>query len=374
MGKNRIEPSREGLLLNAEAFGFGPSVAVASIFPYLRSRFKNIGFVGTGHTLDVQRKLPYNATYDITGLSGDSEEAKLKEIASKYDVFFTAMDFPMAKRMRDLGIPKIARYDALAWYWPQLPEGLGGKDLYLAQDFFGVSERLEADKQRFTEGHVVPPLIPKRQERKGDHVLINLGGLQNPLWTTDVTTMYARRLIAALYTTIPTSEKIMIATSKVIAERIGSPNLIYTREEMKKVLAQSKYAFMTPGLGNIYDSAVYGIPTIWLPPANDSQGQQLDLLRENGMLDGSVDWSDTGTPIDYHENQRDILEKISRAVRDATIETLGANLEREQAKLHGKATGATTLLLDRFGSNGEERVAELLYQFAQQPNTITLST
>lgn len=30
---------------------------------------------------------------------------------------------------------------------------------------------------------------------------------------------------------------------------------------------------MTPGLGNIYDAATFAKHVVWLPPANDSQGQ-----------------------------------------------------------------------------------------------------
>lgn len=362
-----MEPSNTRLLLNAEPFGFGPSVAVASIFPYLRKRFKNVGFVGKAHTLDVQRKLPYNATFDISNLRPDEEKARLKEIAGNYDLFFTAMDFPMAKQMRDLGIPKICRYDALAWYWPELPESLDTNDLYLAQNFFGVQERLAAQEGRFALAHVVPPLVPGKQTReKPDHVLINLGGLQNPLWTIEETTKYARKLIAALFDVIPATEKVMIATSKAIAERVGSPKLIYTREEMRAILGRSKYAFMTPGLGNIYDSAVYDLPTTWLPPANDSQGQQLDLLRKHDMLDGSVDWNDAGQSIDYYEQQALVLEKISRAVREATIGDLSHSLQSEHDKINTSRASNTSKLLDRFGTNGEESVADLIYQFAQQ--------
>ena len=232
----------------------------------------------------------------------------------------------------------------------------------------------EAAPDHFTEAHVVPPLIPHNQiQRKGEHVLINLGGLQNPLWSLEETVVYARKMISALFSIIPAREKVMIATSKAVAERIGSPQLIYTREEMRKILARSKYAFMTPGLGNIYDSALYDMPTIWLPPANDSQGQQLEALRQHGMIDGSVDWKDSGTPIDYREQQGSILEQISAAVHHATIEVLTENFRDQQRNLEGKNSSATSQLLDRFGTNGEERVAQLIYDFAQRTDS-TLST
>lgn len=367
MEKPAINPSQKRLLLNAEPFGFGPSVAIASIFPHLREKFAYIGFVGKGHTLDVQRKLPYNTTYDISDLAPDTEEVHLKKLATQYDIFFTAMDFLLAKRMRSYGVEKTCRYDALAWYWPNMPEALGEDDLYLAQDFFGVKERLQAHAKHFSEAHVVPPVVPKKEPKeKGQHVLINLGGLQNPLWSLEEPTIYARKLIASLFTVVPANEKVIIATSQAVAERIGSPKLIYSREEMKGILARTKYAFMTPGLGNIYDSALYDIPTVWLPPANDSQGQQLNLLVQHGMADASVDWKDAGISINYRQNQHAALEQISAAVRHATLDTLIANLRHRHGTLRGKITSATSALLERFGIGGEERVANLVHQFAER--------
>ncbi|KKP36965.1 MAG: hypothetical protein UR28_C0035G0016 [Candidatus Peregrinibacteria bacterium GW2011_GWF2_33_10] len=368
MEKNPIEQSSERLLLNAEPFGFGPAVAVASIFPYLRKRFKHIGFVGKGHTLDVQRQLPYNATFDISNLSPDKEEERLKELASRYDVFFTAMDFPLAKKMREFGMQKTCRYDALTWYWPELPESLGDNDLYIAQNFFGVEERLSQNVGSFSNTEIVPPLIPERQKKKkGEYVLVNFGGLQNPFLSLEQTTMYARKIFASLLMIIPPDEKIMVATSKAIAERIGSPKLIHTREQMREILAKSKYAFMTPGLGNIYDSAVYGVPTIWLPPANDSQGRQVELLQQNNVVDGGVDWSDIGPAIDYNDEQENILRQISAAVHEATLDLLMLNLKRELPKVQHFDGSRTSLLLDRFGVNGETKVAEIIYEFAEKP-------
>ena len=47
------------ILMNAEAFGFGPSAVIASIFPQLSqcSIIKQIDYIGEKHTLDLQKKL-----------------------------------------------------------------------------------------------------------------------------------------------------------------------------------------------------------------------------------------------------------------------------------------------------------------------------
>ena len=67
------------LLLNAEPFGFGPTAAIASFFSYLRKDFKFLGYLGKGHTLDLQMTLAYDAIYDVS----DSSDAKIKKIMSQ---------------------------------------------------------------------------------------------------------------------------------------------------------------------------------------------------------------------------------------------------------------------------------------------------
>jgi hypothetical protein len=66
MAKKNTEQTKQRLLLNAEAFGFGPTAAIADCFPFLKERFSTIGFIGSGHTLDLQRPLAYDAIHDVS--------------------------------------------------------------------------------------------------------------------------------------------------------------------------------------------------------------------------------------------------------------------------------------------------------------------
>jgi hypothetical protein len=153
--------------------------------------------------------------------------------------------------------------------------------------------------------------------------------------------------------------------SRAVAAEAGLDARTYSRDEMTEVLAQSKFAFMTPGLGNMYDAAAHDIPTIWLPPANDSQGRQADLLSANGLSDGRVDWADlrSGGKIDYKADQVRVLGQIGDAVSRFTPEVLAEMLApqfRDAARLSpGKARG----LLDRFGTGGDREVARHLAEF-----------
>jgi hypothetical protein len=75
------------------------------------------------------------------------------EVMCGYDAVLSATDERIGALAVQLGIP-LAFYDPLAWYWKDLPPFASGC-LYLAQDFIGARERLEAEAPNAV---VVPPL------------------------------------------------------------------------------------------------------------------------------------------------------------------------------------------------------------------------
>lgn len=359
-----MEKSKLKLLLNAEPFGFGPTAAIATFFPYLREKFEYIGYVGKSHTLDLQKDLPYDALHDVSLLSND----EIREIISSYDIFLTALDFETAGLAKSAGL-KVIIYDPLTWYWKCIPEIVHRSDLYLAQDFFGVHERLSLNPEEFPESVlVVPPIVSEKRSRVSKkYTLINLGGLQNPLWSVDDVLRYAQIFITAIKECLPPSENLIVATSNAIARKMNDGGArSYNRKEMYDILENTKYAFMTSGLGNIYDAAKFDIPTVWLPPANDSQGQQLDLLRKYKMSDGQIDWADIGNPINYFEEQPVVLGNIKEAIYAVSDHSaikihLGKIIE-EVSKNDNSKAGA---ILDEFGTGGAEKVGTLVFEFSK---------
>lgn len=360
------------LLLNAEPFGFGPTAAIAAFFPYLRKRFSWIGYVGKGHTLDLQRGLRYDKVHDLSGLSARDERTKLRRILSDHDLVLTAVDFTVAEAARAAGLP-VCIYDPLTWYWKDIPRIARTGDLYLAQDFLGVRERLRTEARSFANPVIVPPIVDRRApERHGKHVLINLGGLQNPFWTTRDVVTYADAIIHALRAVIPGNERVVIAANATIARALGGSVRSYSFAQMRKLLAGASRAFMTPGLGNIYDAARFDLPTIWLPPANDSQGQQADLLARHRCMDGRIDWSDIlpGRGIDYAKPQSGVLKAIAARIH-AFAKSPGAQAafvraaNRQYAKIAQRRDASSSTLLKRFGSGGAEAVAKEVSTFAR---------
>lgn len=392
------DTNKKRLLLNAEPFGFGPTAAIADCFPYLREHFGKIGYVGVGFTLDLQRPLPYTALQDLTGKDGNKLDAALKDIFSQYDIFLTALDFGMAEKARAAGLTVVI-YDPLIWYWKAIPPVVKDADLYIAQDFFGVRERLEQEAHLFNADankvRVVPPIIGDvvHDPAERNTVLLNLGGLNNPFWSAEGTLAYARLIVEAFSAVaedvevVITANKCIAANARIAAElaEFGVKNL--SRAEMQEVLKTARFALMTPGLGNVYDAARFDIPTIWLPPANDSQGQQLFMLLEADMVDGHVDWHHLlpGKAIDYSGEQAEVLKKVSAAVErtcgsraakrileqhlaeaiEAVMRAVEWRMEtRRSSRERPPVHSLTSQLVDKFGAGGAREVARLVAELA----------
>jgi len=81
----------------------------------------------------------------------------------------------------------------------------------------------------------------------------------------------------------------------------------------------------SPALGNIYEGSSMSKKVIWLPAANDSQGQQLQLLRQHGMADYFIDWADIfelTKPINYFDSQDKVMKEIAYYMKRLSDEPL----------------------------------------------------
>jgi hypothetical protein len=242
----------------------------------------------------------------------------------------------------------------------------------MCQDFFGVRERVQS------AGHenivIVPPMLPTLARpalTRSRHALLNLGGLRNPYLSQEDCVSYARLMLALFPVAADLYAEVHAVTSHEIAlklrEEVPTARTISPQEAQRR-LGMSEIAVMTPGLGNIYEAAALAARVFWLPPANDSQGQQLDALRQRGLTPFAADWHDLlpgRAPIDYRGDEPEVISSIADAIRSASREP--AAIERLRARFlqaHHAPAAPDPLhtLLDRFGSGGDRLVAETFAQ------------
>jgi hypothetical protein len=365
------------VLLNAEPFGFGPSAAVAEMFPYLRNRVLHLSYIGTGHTLDLQSKLPYDEWYDYDSDKSTSRQDKFREIAKDYDIFITACDFEAAQWAKELGLTLII-YDPLTWYWPKVPEIVGKADYYVAQNFFGVAERLEREAGFFPEHAIVPAIIsgirdtlPQTNQK---NLLVNLGGLSNPYLKQEDFEAYAKIVLGSSRDVLESEfDHTIYVTSKSIAQNVQEVCPVKTLQpyQVQKALSESKLALMTSGLGNIYEASSMQKKVVWLPPANDSQGQQIKLLQQHGMIDSCIDWSEIfegEKPINYFDPQAEVLRQIAfymqRLATDSQAQEKFKNLLRAASqKALREEPSALAELAHSFEVHGAKQASESIIQW-----------
>ena len=351
------------ILLNAEPFGFGPSAAIAHLFRELVDYplVARLSYAGERHTLDLQRSLPYAECVSFS----DKEEfiQKLKG----YDLFITAMDFEKAQWAVDVGVPTIV-YDALAWYWENLPTVAETCEAYIAQDFYGVRERLESSHiPKYT---IVPPAvaIPDIPSATRNTILINFGGMLNPFWNGLTTKQYVSKIWKGLSAALPRHNIRVVGSADHVDAVLGFSLETLSQPEMGDLLAKTGLLLATPGLGNIYEAAAYALPSIWLPPVNDSQGRQLCLLRENGVADAFIDWEDLGFKINYKRPQPQVLSDIRYAI--ANLDPVSVEEVIRTRLVCTNRNVALPSVLTEFGNDGAavlgQRVREVITRLAEK--------
>lgn len=346
------------VLLNAEAFGFGPSAAMVEIFKHIKTieGITQIDYIGDSHTLDLHSKLSYNNVFNV------KHEKDFKKIVKNYDFFITALDFEKANWAIEENV-KTVIYDTLLWYWKEIPCVINKCFRYITQDFYGVEERLKSE--RISNYAVIPPLVKKvnkiEDPQVKDLVLINFGGLQNPFWEQSITLDYIS-IIVDLILPLLANENVKIACSKTYEPylaKYGGKN--YSYDQMQQYLARAKLVIATPGLGNIYECANYNLSSLFLPPVNDSQGQQLKILIDKGLVDNYIDWDYFDLHIEYNKDQLEVLSDISHNIKIVKNKTV-CNFYKENVKINisSKITkgGNNNLkdLIDYFGINGIEQL------------------
>ncbi|MBK7843382.1 MAG: hypothetical protein IPJ71_06745 [Bdellovibrionales bacterium] len=369
------------LLMNAEAFGFGPSAATAQLFLELRPHMERMGYLGEGHTLALQNSLPYD---DIVRLEDQASDSKIREhlrrLLSRYTHFFTSSDFRYARVAQEEGY-KVGVYDPLTWFWKPFPENSAHVDLYVAQDFVGVRERIEGARFLFPEktavvAPIVQPLNRRSLHQRKQAVLVNLGGLSNPFVSNDLMSKFSNLLAesCALAVADQTGE-IIVATNpkfaKEMPKRLNAATL--SPGHIQNHLEQVRVAFMTSGLGNLIEASSAGVPVVWLPPTNDSQGQQIQLLKRRDMVDWSLDWNDftDGPEIDYFRPQETVMKEIkskmlmvleSREYQERLLQVLA---EKVRSSLHPQSSLKIERLVDEYGQNGIKDLAEIVRKWVQ---------
>ncbi|KAL7945779.1 hypothetical protein V8C42DRAFT_44375 [Trichoderma barbatum] len=337
---SQVQPTSQpiNIVCNAQPFGGGPGATLMAVMPYLRSRLKSLGpvalhYVGSSLTMDFQRltQADWDGSYNID-LYSNSETGKSELIALlqrlKPRLVVTTMDELVAAAAQAAGIPVVI-IDLLLWFWPSISPHWRQAELVIAAEFYGVQERIISEKMHNVV--TVPPLgpPPRTTTDPSKDVLLNFGGMVNPLMPKEEIIAYARllysvakRALKLRNATLPESQHaklIVLVASLDVARGIDPEDPEAARmvlpDEALELMASAELVCCTAGLGNLYAAGAVANAVLLLPPLHEGHALQTLLVKKAGVPVDAVEWHELtgGAPINYYNEPAEVMREVSRA-------------------------------------------------------------
>ncbi|KAL7789790.1 hypothetical protein V8C37DRAFT_385739 [Trichoderma ceciliae] len=326
------------VVCNAQHFGGGPSATLAAVMPYLRSRLKALGpvalhYVGSSPTVDFQKlaEAEWDGIHNVD-LCSNPETGK-DELVSllrrlKPRLVVTAMDELVAAAAHVAGIPVVI-IDLLLWFWPSISPQWRHAKLVIAAEFYGVKERIVSEK--LNNVVTVPPLGPPPRSTTGPSkdVLLNFGGMINPLMPDGEYIAYARlvynvarRAVHLRNAALPEAQHaklIVLVASLDVARGIDPEDPEAARmvspDKALELMASAELVCCTAGLGNLYAAGAVANAVLLLPPLHEGHAIQALLVRKAGVPVDAVEWHELtgGAPINYYNATPEVMSDVSKA-------------------------------------------------------------
>jgi hypothetical protein len=342
------------ILIEAEAFCFGPSAIAASIVSDLTSRGFSVDYVINESEVLVSDRLLVNQF-----VSFQSADAKL---LNKYDYVVVVMDWEFAKKCVEAGC-KVVFVDALAWFWKNIDPVVNMFESYLAINFIGVQEVVSKiqNPNSFVIGQCIKPIskVPK-----SDAGVFSIGGVTNPLLANDSASRYAKIMVDCI---TGMKIRVLVCGNRSLDRRLRTES----KDQFDSSLRSAKFFVGTSGLGHITECISYSIPSLFLPPVNDSQHQQLQLLSHRSSSWSQISWEDLGYDIDWSLSQENITVQIKNCIDSLMTNTQALdilNSRVEQFVTNYQTSNDLSQLSDWWGYEGQKAVGDWILG-----NTITRS-
>ncbi|UKZ79412.1 hypothetical protein TrVFT333_007165 [Trichoderma virens FT-333] len=331
-----IEPIN--IVCNAQPFGGGPGATLMAVMPYLRNRLKSMGpvalhYVGSSLTMDFQKltKADWDGSHHIDLYS--NPDIGKKELISllqrlKPRLVVTSMDELVAAAAQSAGIPVVI-IDLLLWFWPSISPHWRQAEMVIAAEFYGVQERIISENMDNVV--TVPPLGPPPRTTVGPSkdILLNFGGMVNPLMPKEEYIAYARLIYSAAKralnlrnAALPKSQHanlIVLVASLDVARGIDPEDPEAARmvlpDEALELMASVELVCCTAGLGNLYAAGAVANAVLLLPPLHEGHAIQTLLVKKAGVPVDAVEWHEItgGTPINYYNGSLEIMDDVSKA-------------------------------------------------------------
>jgi hypothetical protein len=332
------------ILIEAEAFCFGPSAIAASIVGDLTSRGFSVDYIINGSEVLVSDRLLVNKFISVQNLTAN--------MLQNYNYVVVVMDWKFARICVEAGC-KVIFVDALAWFWKDINPMVNNFEAYLAINFVGVQEVVSKiqNPHSFVIGQCIKPI---NQIAKSEAGVFSLGGVTNPFFAKDSASKYAKIMVDSI---IRTKKRVLVCGNRTLDLRLRTES----KNQFDSSLRSAKFFVGTSGLGHITECISYSIPALFLPPVNDSQYQQLQLLSHRSSNWNKISWEDLGYSVDWSLSQESIMIQIKDCINSLNtnknaLDILNSRVE-EFIENH-QTSNELSQLSDWWGYDGQKAVGD----------------
>jgi hypothetical protein len=354
------------LILTAENFAFGPIGKLLDIVDFLKKQGHNLTFVGFGTSYQLAKSYPFDAIYEID-TDNPKSKIKLQKIISKADMLVSSMDIPSILIAKQQGI-LTTWIDCLFWFWSSIPEEVLNVDLYIRERLMDDIKNENKYKEKMKNLFTVGPIIGKMNRlRRKNQVLISFGGGEAPYWyKVGRDTNYPRVMTKILqdYVNWEKFDRIIVASSENIIKNLIKyfPSSLFeftvlSHDKFLTELSCSDIALITPGLVTAELSFEHGIPTIFLPPSNNSQYLQLDQFVQHNLAPAHVHLSDIMPKLMFSDiSPRDSIELVLKQLRKLEC---SSDMQREIGKKINELIQNKNLWSKEFVYKGKQFIRDM---------------
>lgn len=289
------------LVLTAENFAFGPIGKLLYVADLLKDKGHVLVFAGYGTSLELAKKFPFTAIYEVDTDNPESNSV-LESIISQADALISSMDVSsviVAKRLKK----PVVWIDCLFWFWDNIPEAVFDVDLYIKERSLDDSVNKAKFGPKIKNMYSVGPIIGKiKNKKRRNQALISFGGGEATYWYKsgiDTNYPFIMTKILSSYVDWSDFESILFATNEHIVTELEKrfPEVPFkfitlAHDEFLEEISQSEVILIMPGLVTVEAAFYLATPTIFLPASNNSQYLQLEQFRKLGLATASVHLAD----------------------------------------------------------------------------------
>lgn len=369
------------ILLDAAPFCYGPISTLMAVIHYLPTSKYRLVLLASGTSLEFAQ--PYAHLVEIVQCDTESET----ELRQQIDLFKTCALFvsntnpPSVVFAKKLGTP-VAYIDTLFWMWDHLAPEVAASDVYIAQDFIGVSESLHRIGSDIKHFEIVKPLIDTQRgglplELRAAECLVSYGGMESSLTIPGITNqlhLIQTKLLMDVLAKISPFDHYYFCGRGHVMETLAATHPdpryefgFFKHDDYLELLRRCKLCFLSPGLTGSYEAVSAGTPTVFLLPQNYSQQLQAQQFLE------SSDWPMVGVEWRSVYPDFELPDQLPEAEAIARLNQLIRRFENDPPAWHRyvsllieQVRQMPTAAQNSTITSGAEKTAHLITQLAAE--------